>query len=43
MEYAAERMNYYKDKALKIINGFEINDSQQALSKLVEYMISREK
>ncbi len=43
IEYAAERMNYYKDQALMIINRFEINDSQRALSKLVEYMISREK
>lgn len=43
LEYAAERMHHFKNEALSIISKFPPNESQIALGKLVEYMISRQK
>ena len=43
IEYAREKMNEYKSKALKILSEFPDNDSRKALEKIVDYTITRKK
>jgi len=43
LKYAAEMMNEYKDKALKVLSEFPDNDAKTALSEMVNYTISRKK
>jgi octaprenyl-diphosphate synthase len=41
LEYAEIKMNYYKDKALEILDGFPDSESKNALRDLVNYVIER--
>ena len=43
IEYAREKMNDYKSKALTMLKEFPDNDARQALEKIVEYTITRKK
>jgi octaprenyl-diphosphate synthase len=41
IQYAEERMNEYKNKALAILNGFKDSDSKVSLAELVKYTTER--
>ena len=43
IEYARERMDAYKDRALEILNEFPESSSREALYNLVEFTVSRNK
>jgi len=41
IKYAAEKMNHYRDDALKILNGFPDNEARTGLEQLVRYTTDR--
>ena len=41
MDYAAKRMNDYRDEALKILHEFPESDSRTSVEQLIEFTISR--
>ena len=41
IKYAAEKMNEYRDEALKILNSFPDNDARKGLEELVRYTTDR--
>jgi len=43
IDYAAEAMNNYKDKALSVLDDFQDSDAKFALQELVKYTTTREK
>ncbi len=43
LDYAAEKMKEYHDKAITVLNEFPDNDAKKSLTKLVNYIISRNK
>lgn len=43
LEYATDKMNYYKDRALSLLEDFPDSDSKESLSQLVDFVISRKK
>jgi len=43
IEYATEKMMYYKNKSLEILNNFQDGEAKQALIELVNFTIDRNK
>lgn len=43
IEYATKKMNDFKNKALELLNSFPENQSRNALSNLIEFVIERKK
>jgi octaprenyl-diphosphate synthase len=43
IEYSIGRMNEFKDEALSLISNYPVNDAKKSLTKLVEYVITRDK
>lgn len=43
ISYAAEKMEYYREAAVKILYSFERSDARDALERLVNYTINRKK
>jgi octaprenyl-diphosphate synthase len=43
LEYATEKMKYYKDRSLEILNKFDDNEARRSLTDLVNYTIDRNK
>ena len=43
MKYAEEKMNYFKEEALSLLNEFHENQARKALADLIEYSIQRKK
>jgi octaprenyl-diphosphate synthase len=43
IEFSVEKMNGFKDEALRLINDYPDNDTKRSLIKLVEYVINRDK
>jgi octaprenyl-diphosphate synthase len=43
IEYSICRMNEFKDEALSLISNYPDNDAKKSLTKLVEYVITRDK
>lgn len=43
IEYATEKMNFYKNKAIEMLLSFPENESQSALVDLIEYTVGRKK
>ena len=43
IEYATQKMNEFRDKALKILDGFPASESKESLISLVNYSINRKK
>lgn len=43
IEYSIARMNEFKDEALKSISDYPDNEAKKSLTKLVEYVIARDK
>lgn len=41
IEYATQKMMYYKDEALKILEQYDSNEAHEALSNLVNYIVTR--
>lgn len=42
IEYTIQKMNDYKEEALKILDTFEVNEASNSLRLLIDYTISRE-
>jgi geranylgeranyl pyrophosphate synthase len=43
MEYAALRMNQYRDKALAILDTYQESEVKNSLREFVHYTVSRDK
>jgi octaprenyl-diphosphate synthase len=43
VEYAIQRMNFYKGNALQILEDFPAGDAKEALKSLVEFVTDRKK
>ncbi|PID87911.1 MAG: polyprenyl synthetase [Bacteroidia bacterium] len=43
IQYAEEKMNFYKDKALTLLDDFPDNEAKFALQGLIEYIVERKK
>ena len=43
VNYAEEKMHYYHDEAVNILNSFEDNDAKKSLILLLDYVINRKK
>lgn len=43
IEYSIQKMNEYRDKALKVLDQFPDNEARRSLSELVNYTTNREK
>ena len=41
MDYATQKMNTYRDEALKILHEFPESDSRKSVGQLIEFTISR--
>lgn len=41
MDYAAKRMNEYREEALRILHQFPESDSRKSVEQLIEFTISR--
>ena len=41
MDYATQRMNDYRDEALRILHEFPESDSRRSVEQLIEFTISR--
>jgi octaprenyl-diphosphate synthase len=41
IEYATEKMIDYKNRALKVLDQYEVNEAHRALTELVNYIVTR--
>ena len=43
LEYATEKMNYFRDEAIKLLGTFPVNDAGTSLIELIKYISDRKK